>query len=169
MELLNVNKEASFSDIAAHAGVGRATLYRLFNNREKLIRSIAFFCLERFDEATGPIDQQATSAIDAIRLLFKLAMPLTQEFQFLANLGHWAEEDTDVMAILERQEKEMLDLVNMGKAEGSICQSLPSTWVVNMIEGLFYAGYVSQKAHQNSFEEVAEYAFRSLNQGIKPK
>ncbi len=169
MELLNNNKAASFSDIANHAGVGRATLYRLFNSREKLIKAIAFYCHERFDEATESIDREATSAMDAIRLLFQLAMPLTQEFQFLAHLEYWSAEDSELLAMDQQQEAEMLALVDMAKKEGSICKSLPSYWVVNMIEALFYAGWKLQKDQQSTVEAAAEYAFRSLSQGVKPQ
>ncbi len=169
MELLNSNKAATFSEIARHAGVGRATLYRLFNSREKLIKAIALYCHARFDEATESIDRDATSAKDAIRLLFKLAMPLTQEFQFLAQLEYWATEDAELRAIDKQQEAELLALVDMAKKEGSICKSLPSSWVVRMIECLLYAGWQHQAAKQSTVTEAAEFAYRSMFAGAGPK
>lgn len=169
LELLNINAEASLSDIASHAGVGRTTLYRQYETREKLISAIAIYCLETIDEATAPIESQAKSAADAVRLLFELAMPLTQEFQFLLNLDQLAETDQEIAAINEKQKKEMIELLEYGKAQGEFNPALPNAWLINLIESLFYIGWLQQKNEGASPQEAASLAFISFTNGVSAR
>lgn len=166
LELLNHNPEASLSDIASHAGVGRATLYRQYETREKLLHAIALSCLETIDEVTAPIEKQAKSAMDAVRLLFELAMPLTQEFQFLMNLDQFIEDDAQIAELNEKQKREMIEVVAYGQKKGEINPELPVSWVVNLIEGLFYIGWRQQTLEQTPAEEVARLAFIAFSQGV---
>lgn len=166
LELLNVNKDASLSDIASRAGVGRTTLYRQYETREKLISAIAVYCLETIDEVTAPIEKEAKTVTQAIHRLFQLAMPLTQEFQFLMNLDQLVEDDPDIKAIHEKQHREMVELVEYGKKNGEISQKLPTSWVINLIEGLFYIGWLEQEKGNRTAAEVAEFAFESFKNGV---
>ncbi|MGI9232592.1 MAG: TetR/AcrR family transcriptional regulator [Woeseiaceae bacterium] len=166
LELLNANPDASLSDIANHAGVGRTTLYRQYETREKLVSAIAVYCLETFDQVTDPIEQQATSIIDAVRLLFDLAMPLTQELQFLMSLDKSTGSDPVIVAIGEDYTKQMHELVEQGKKEGSIDKSLPTSWVANLIDGLFIVGWIQQQDGAYTSEKVAAFAFTSFCSGV---
>jgi AcrR family transcriptional regulator len=169
LELLNTNSEATLSDIATHAGVGRTTLYRQYETREKLITAIAIYCLNTIDEATAPIEQNAKSAMDAIRMLFELAMPLTQEFQFLMILDQLIENDPQITKIHEKQNREIIEVVEYGKKKGEIDKSLPTSWVTNLIEGMFYIGWRQQKELGFSPEEVANLAFTSFSKGVSSR
>lgn len=169
LALLNSNPEASLSDIAIHAGVGRTTLYRQYETREKLIAAIAIDCLETVDDVTAPIEQDAKTAMDAIRLLFELAMPLTQEFQFLANLDQLAESDPEIARINEKQKQELVDVVKYGKKKGEINGSLPTSWIVNLIEGLFFIGWQQQTKEGSPPNEVAKMAYTVFSQGVSSR
>jgi AcrR family transcriptional regulator len=166
LELLNENPEASLSDIAAHAGVGRATLYRQYETREKLILAVALDCFDVIDEATAPIEWKARSAMDAMRMMFELVMPLTREFQFLMNLERVVENEPQIAAINKKQQDELIELVEYGKNKGEIDPALPTSWILNLIEGLFYAGWVQLQQEGSKPKAVAELAFRTLSQGI---
>ena len=167
LRLLNQNKEASLSDIASAAGVGRATLYRLFSNKEELVKAIAMHCLDLFDEATAPLDSQARSVMHYMELLFQVTMPMTEEFQFLMDLDYFANEIPEVDAIIKETDEELIELFDEGKREGSIDQDLPSTWLKCYIEGLFVAGWLQQKEQGFSAEECARLAFRCFKNGVK--
>jgi AcrR family transcriptional regulator len=166
LELLNNNHEATLSDIATHAGVGRTTLYRQYETREKLITAIAIDCLETINEATKPIERDAKTALDAIRMLFELAMPLTEEFQFLLILDQFIESDPQIAKIYKQQNQEMVDLVEYGKKKKEIDKSLPTSWLVGLIEGLFYIGWQQQNEHGFSHKEVANLAFNSFRKCV---
>lgn len=167
LELLNVNKEASLSDIANHAGVGRATLYRQFETREQLVKEIAINCLELLDEACNPIERKAKSGLDAIRLLFELTMPLTQELHFLMHLDGLTEDDPEVLTIYAQQQQDTIVMIELAKQEGSINQDLPTIWIVNLIEGLFYSAALTMEKPEFDSKQVAKFAFNSFCSGVK--
>lgn len=157
---LNRNREATFSEIAKKAKVGRSTLYRLFENREALIKAITLHCLEQIDEATVSIEQDAVSAFDAILKLLACIVPLTKEYQFLVNLQQWQMLDEEVTAVSIRHKSELMELVEMAKREGSVAESMPTEWVVNMIEGLLYAGWLQQ--NESGVTETVELVTSSM-------
>ncbi len=166
MELLNANPDATLSDIASHAGVGRTTLYRQYETRERLINAVAVYALGALNEVTDPIERQATSALDAVRLLFELAMPLTEELQFLMRLDQWGEADPSVAEVSKRHAEEMRELVELGKKEGSIDRTLPTPWVVNLIDGLFIVGWMQLQEGGYTPSQVATLAFTSFCSGV---
>jgi AcrR family transcriptional regulator len=166
LELLNINSEASLSDIAIHAGVGRTTLYRQYETREKLITAIAIDCLETIDKATATIESEAKSALDAIQMLFDRAMPLTQEFQFLMNLDQLIEDDPEITKIHNKQNREIEALVEYGQKTGEIDTSFPISWLSNLIESLFYIGWRQQYELGFSPEQTAKFAFNTFIQGV---
>lgn len=169
MELLNSNREATLSDIAQHAGVGRTTLYRQFESRDTLIDAIATYCLETMEAATMPIEHEATSALDAIRLLFLYVMPMRAEFEFLMNLGKLDSNNPEFLAIEEKHEAEVTALIDEAKRDGDIDSDLPSEWVYHVIEGLFVAGWLQQEGQQSDAGHVAALAFRSFCLGVRKK
>lgn len=169
LELLNNNPDASLSEIAQHAGVGRTTVYRQYQSREKLILAIALYCLKTMEEATSPIAKQALSVLDAIRLLFETMMPLTAEFQFLMNSDKLIKGSPSIAEINLKHKQELRDLVNYGKQLGEIDKSLPTSWLVNLIEGLLFVGWVQQQKDGGSAEEAAALAFRSFTQGVSAR
>jgi AcrR family transcriptional regulator len=169
MELLNENPEATLSDIAAHAGVGRATLYRQYETRDKLILAIAIECFDVIDQAIDSMEWKTRSALDALRMMFDCVIPLTREFHFLMNLERVIEDDPQITAINEKHRKEMVDLIEYAKKQKEIDKVLPTSWVVNLIEGLFYAGWLQIQQQGSKPKEVAKLAFKTLCQGIAIK
>ena len=89
LALLTKNKDTKLTDVAIAAGVGRATLYRLFKNKDDLVVAIASHCLNEYEIATQSIEKDAKSAMHAMELLFHCSMPLTLEFQFWSKLDYF--------------------------------------------------------------------------------
>lgn len=164
--LLNENKHASLSDIAQHADVGRATLYRHFSSREELIRDIALMCLEKMDQATAHIEPEADSALHGVELMFRALLPLEEELKFLMGLGFWADDDPQVSAIHRQQREQMMAVAELAKSDGSVRGELPAIWIVNLIEGLLYAAWLTQTEAGLDAEHLAELAFQALCHGI---
>lgn len=167
LRLLNQNKEASLSDIASAAGVGRATLYRLFSNKDDLVKAVALHCLDMFLQATAPLENKARSVIHYIEMLLHTVMPMTDEFQFLMDLEYFADGIPEVEKVVNQLDQEMLELFDEGKREGSISKELPSTWLNSYLEGLFISGWLQQKEQGTNAEECARLAFRCFKNGVK--
>src|SRR5215475_2547574 len=56
------------SDVSAHAGVSRGTLYRYFPNREELLESLADFERERFHRRVGEALRSAPPGAARLRV-----------------------------------------------------------------------------------------------------
>jgi len=164
-ELLNQNYETSLSDIARHAGVGRTTLYRLFETKKDLVTAIALDCLETFARATEHLEHEASSALDAIGLLYRAIIPLSSEMQFLMGLSSYELEDPELLRLLERQENEMREVIELAKQEGSIDPDLPTEWLIHALDALFYPAWVLRGHEKYSDDTLAEFAFRSFCHG----
>ncbi len=165
--LLIANAGASLSDIARHSGIGRATLYRHFESREKLINAIALDCLQAFDQATENIDELAESGMDAIRLLFTAIVPLGEQAEFLLALETMALQDAELSALRERQRNEMVELMEFAKSEGSIRRSLPTAWLVNVLDSLLLAAWQMKKQQTVNDETLAAMAFDTWYSGTR--
>lgn len=167
LELLGNNSEATLSDIAQQAGVGRTTLYRLYETKEQLTKAIAIHCLGVFEQATEHLEADAKSALHAFHLMFKAILPLSAELEFLLKLGDIAEDDPELVAIFKKQQQGMIELVEYAKKEGSISKQIPTVWIVNLVEGLFYSSWLTMNENIMSNEALAGLAFETLCNGIK--
>ncbi len=166
MVLLSKNSEATLSDIAREAGVGRTTLYRLYDTKEQLIKAIAIHCLEVFDAATEHVESEAKSALHAFHLMFRAIFPLSAEMEFLMKLGNLEEDDPELVAIYRKQKEEIAQLVESAKAEGSLSKDRPTPWIVNLVEGLFYMSWITLNENPMEHDALADLAFHTFCHGV---
>lgn len=166
--LLNKNKGISLSDIAKEAGVGRATLYRLYDSKEALVEAIAVWCLEQFDSATQFIEKEAKSHMQAIQMMFDALMPFTEAFRFIAELDYFSGSSEKIARIIEQQDKELLQLIDDGKRYGEIDKTLPTTWLLHLVDGLFYTGWYQQEQEEFTAKQASELAFESFRRVASP-
>lgn len=169
MIALNQNPDAALKDIALQAGVGRATLYRLFDSKDSLIEAIVDQCLDTFDAKTEHIETQARSVKNAIELLFSAILPLHHELQFLMNINEACIKNPELLQRIQSQKDEMIQLIESGKGEGCVGKHLPTPWVVNLIDGIMYSAWSMRKDHGYSDEQLVELCVVTLFNGIKKR
>ena len=87
IELLARNRGASLSEIAARAGVGRASLHRHFPSRTDLIAAVVRQCMDETDAATVAAVRDAGSARETLSRLLEAVIPLGDRYHFLAAVG----------------------------------------------------------------------------------
>ena len=166
LKLLNKNKEITLSEIAKEAGVGRATLYRLYESKEALIEAIALSCLTTFETVTQPIEKSAKSYLHSFELLFELLMPYTEESQFLAELEYFSTYSPKIEAIIEQQNEAICYVIDEGKKHQEIDKSIPTSWILNYIDALFYTGWCQQREHDASPKQASDLAFKCFKRSV---
>ena len=169
IELLLINPGASLSDIAQHAGVGRATLYRHFESREALIRELALESLQMTDAILQPIRDAGLSAKETLERGLIAIMQVADRFHFLLFLWYFGDEDPELEVIYNRQLEDVYRLVERGKQEGTIDSTLSSEWIVTLIDSLVYAGWWSVQSGDLTAEQAGRHATQSLFKGIAQK
>ncbi len=141
IEVLLRNPEASMSEIALVAGVGRATLYRHFESREILVQTLARKCLEETDELVEPIKAQGLRGRRAIEASIDVLIPMANRFRFLMSLKAIAANDPAINLIYKRQLGELSELVNQAQSDGEISSTLSNEWVVSMFDAILNSAW----------------------------
>lgn len=161
------NPDASLSDIAQRAGVGRATLYRLYETREDLLLAVGMDCLDAFDRATRHIEDQALGIPHAFQLLFEAVLPLQEEYQFLSRLGDAEDYPAELRAMYWRQQREMIELIREAKQAGKIKQRHPDEWLALLIEAQIFAAQSLMNHQDYTAKQAAEAACKALFEGVR--
>ena len=164
-ELLGKDSTTSLADIAARAGVGRATLHRHFPSRDTLIQTLALCAIEELDEAADEAFEAASSSTQAMRSVLEALVPLGDRYRFL-----WREpleDDPKIARELERQKSETQELVQAAQAEGAFDPTFPTSWIVQTYDYLLLAAWESVSSGETTPAQAAELAWRTLETGLK--
>lgn len=164
---LSRDPSASLSDIADHAGVGRATLHRHFASRDDLVRALALIAIDEMDRAAEAACAHTNSYAEAFENTLIALIPLGDRHGFLA--GEPVEDDPGIADAFARQQNETRALVDAAKAEGLFDPSVPTEWVVQAFDHLLYAGWQSVKDGDATHRQAADLAWRTLTIGLARK
>ncbi len=152
------------AQIAKAMKTSRATLYRYFPDRDTLIRELALNALRLTDEAATRIVNAATYR-DAFELLVQETLAFGDQYHFLMNeprvLG-----DPEIREGVERQSRELTEMIDAAKAYGEIDRSVPTAWIAASYEALMWAAWSS--VHKGSIAplDAPALVMRSLWPGI---
>ncbi len=158
------NPSAALADVAARAGVGRATLHRHFASRDALVRELAQIAMNEMDVAVETACAGAASYSEAARLALQALIPLGDRHGFLA-LETFS-EDPEMQAAFEQDQRETAEMIDAAKTEGLFDKSVPTAWIVQAYDHLIYAGWESVKAGESTAEQAATLAWRTLTNGL---
>lgn len=162
--ILSKEPGASLARIAETAGVGRATLHRHFASREELLHTLALQAIAEMDEAIETACADAPGYSDALRRSLAVLIPLGDRHGFLALEP--VDDAPEVISAFERQARETRDLVEAAKREGLFDRAVPSSWIVQAIDHLIYAGWESLRAGELTHSQASDLAWRTLTSGL---
>jgi len=151
------------SEIAQIAEVGRATLYRLFESREALIKKLALVCFEEIDKAVEPYSN--LRGRELIEKIIEVVIPMSNRFKFLINLWNIASEDKEVIKIYNKQFKEMSFVFDDAKNRGEINKEFSTTWLVMFFDNILDTAWRLIESGLITKEEAIKYAKQSFFNG----
>ena len=169
VELFLMNPGASLSDVAQHAGVGRATLYRHFESREALIRELVLESLELTRSVMQPVLEAALDARETLERGLPEIMTVADRFHFLLSLWSHVDDDAEVNTVYQQQLDWLWNLIERGKREGVIDTSLPTIWIVSLIDCAVYSGWWVVQSGELTAEEAGRHAAHTLFRGISAR
>ncbi|HEX6876119.1 MAG TPA: TetR/AcrR family transcriptional regulator [Nocardioidaceae bacterium] len=132
--VLAVDPSASLAEVAARAGLGRATLYRHFPTREALRAAIRGEALARASSALDAADLTGCSAREAVRRAASVLVPLGMRFRIL--LAEGADNDPDFLAAREQSLAPLWAALERGIAAGELAPATEPPWVAMTLAGL---------------------------------
>lgn len=164
-QVYDENPSASLGDVAARAGVGRATLHRHFPGRAELMRALAFIAMEELEQAVAARTAGVDDWGEGFRLSLHAMVPLANRQWFLANEG--LEADPDVAAAYQASLDDLHSDVEAAKAAGVFAADAPTAWIATAYENLTYAAWSLVRAGEATPKQAAELAWRTLSTGLK--
>ncbi|MGJ8662416.1 MAG: TetR/AcrR family transcriptional regulator [Marinicella sp.] len=163
-ELLNQNPKASLAQIAAHAGVGRATLHRHFSGRDDLIKTMAIQAINETEVAADSASQHSDSYSDALERIFKAIIPLGNRHWFLAQ--EQGQNDEKISRKIKQQNQTLYKVVNHAKNEGLFNPHIPSSWIMQTYDHMIHAAWVMIRTEQSTVAQATELAWNTLINGL---
>ena len=161
---LNENPGASLSDVAAYAGVGRATLHRHFSSRDDLMLELAKIALTELEEAVEKATINAQSHTDGLRLSLNAIIPLANRQWFLSQDA--IETNPEIVEGYDKSVTELHAEIEAAKAEGSVAKDIPTLWVAKTYENLIYAAWTMVREEEATPSQAADLAWRTFLKGI---
>lgn len=158
-----LDPSAGMNDVAAHAGVGRATLYRHFPSRDDLMTAIR---VQAGEEAIAAVDScplDEGSAVECIECIVRAVIELGDRYRFISN---WRTKE-------HRQPRERITAaltaaIERGQQRGEITRSVPVEWAVLAIRSLILAAIEELSGGRMSDRDAERLVTRIVVQGLSP-
>jgi TetR/AcrR family transcriptional regulator, mexCD-oprJ operon repressor len=150
--LVERGEAASMEEIASSAGIGRATLYRYFPNREELLRAMAAASVQELAARVKEADLDTVPFEEAIARLARGMIATGSKYTYLSGAGVKrtdAYPDVDVQVI-----EPIRALFRRAIADGSLRDEFPADVLVDLFSGLI-KGALDATARRRGIEESA--------------
>ena len=161
--VLGQNPGASLAEVAARAGVGRASLHRYFPKRSDLIDAVVRQCLDETAAATEAGVRGAGSARETLLRTLEAVIPLGDRFHFLMSV---TSDAPDVTARYQADLEWLAQLVDRLKEEGVIASEAPRAWVAANIDAQIWIAWTEVAAGRLAPADAAGLALRTLLEGL---
>ncbi|MDA7949379.1 MAG: TetR/AcrR family transcriptional regulator [Hyphomicrobiaceae bacterium] len=156
---------ASLADVAARAGVGRATLHRHFRSRGDLMVALAREAMVELEAAVGAATADAPTYTEGLRLALAAIIPLADRQWFLAHEP--VEQDPDIARAYQQDRAELAADIEAAKAEGGFAKDIPTPWIAETYENLIYAAWTLVRNGEATSAQAADLAWRTLTRGLE--
>jgi len=144
---------ASMEEIASAAGIGRATLYRYFPNREELLSAMAAASVEELAARIEEANLEAVPFEEAVARLARAIIATGSKFTALSRDG--AKHSDDLPDLDVKVTEPIRALFRRASAEGALRPDLPLDVLMDLFSGLIRGALDSTASGRRGIEEAA--------------
>jgi len=156
---------AGMGEVAAHAAVGRATLYRHFPCRDDLMAAIRAQARQEAVAAVESCPLDEGSSLDAIEQIVRAVIELGDRYRFISGWRGTPEEDQEPR---ERVAAALRTAVERGQRRGEITRGIPADWAVMVIRSLMLGAIEQLSEGRMSDRDAERLVKRIVFQGLSP-
>jgi TetR/AcrR family transcriptional regulator, mexCD-oprJ operon repressor len=160
-----LNPGAGMNDVALHADVGRATLYRHFPSRDDLMAAIKAQARQEAISAVEACPLDDGPAIECIESIVRAVIELGDRYRFISN---WRAEGDEYPEPRERISAALEAAVERGQRRGEITRSVPPHWAALAIRSLMLAALDELSAGKMNERDAERLVTRIVSQGLAP-
>jgi AcrR family transcriptional regulator len=153
-------------EVANASGVGRATVYRHFANRDELLRAIRLRALRDCREALDPDVFAQASVRDALGAVLATLVPVLDRYRVLLDAAPPDRSDPEQRALTDAIEQPLRELIVRGQSDGELDPHFPPDFVLAVLIGVLRAAREAVAQGRMSAEAAHALAVRSLLAGI---
>jgi TetR/AcrR family transcriptional regulator, mexCD-oprJ operon repressor len=129
---LSRDPEASVSEIAQAAGVGRVTVYGHFGSREALIEAALTRLLDAGDQVLGALDLNGAPH-EALRALVESGWLLMAQAGAVLEAAQRTLPPGRIQDLHAKPARRVEDLIRRGQSEGAFRADLPASWLTSAL------------------------------------
>lgn len=163
-DVLATTPGASLAEVAHRAGLGRATLYRHFENRDALLAAIRDEALTRATAALAGAGLEDCPVRDGVRQAAAVLVPLGMRFRIL--LAEGADADPEFLAARDQALAPLRQLVGRGVSTGELAAGTDPRWLGTVLAGLLMSAVRSASADVIDPDRAGDLVCQALFDGF---
>lgn len=145
---------ASMSEIAAAAGVGRATLYRYYPNRDALLTGMIRAATDELQTRVAAADLETVPVEVALGRLARAFLTAGAKYAVLAGVDKKGLGDSGELEVQVR--RPVRELIDRGLADGTFRQGIGADVLLNALAALLEHGLARVMAGEAGIESVVD-------------
>ncbi len=165
--VLATNPLASLDEIAEASGVGRATLYRHFESRPVLMRTLMLDAGEKMDAVGNPIMTSDLPAREKLVRLVNAIIPMGASLK-ISVFDPFCKFDQ----AYKLKKKEIYDNLRKFcrelKHEGIVAPEIPDAWLVASLDRLVFTAWENIQSGDIAAKDAPELVLRTFLEGNGP-
>ncbi|MBC9717530.1 TetR/AcrR family transcriptional regulator [Streptomyces sp. TRM66268-LWL] len=155
-ECLGRNPDASLSEIARAAGVGRVTLYAHFSSRAEVVDAAMSRALDRGNEVLDTVDLTGDPRL-ALHRYIEAGWHLVDGTRALIVAAQRELSPARILELHAGPAARVEALVARGRAEGHFRTDLPISWMVNVLHSVMHSATEEIRAGRLTSDHAAHH------------
>ena len=164
--MLADDRGAGMADVAAAAGLARATLYRHFPTRDDLVAAIRAQAYDEAGAAIAACRLEEGPASDALRRLIEALVAVGDRYRFLQNEAEGEPAGAPRSKREDRLREPVLAMIQRGQANGEFARDLTPRWVARTLGALIPVALRAIEEGELSSKDAASTVYRTTLRGL---